>query len=143
MHGMMVQVKVLWDTTLAQDGQARCIESFPAQDTLTSISINWGTIPGALAGTSLEIYNVAGGLPTTKFGDIVTGISLTTADEGIWKTYAPSTPIVLPAGTYWIGVHQTVALAGTYILNYDDTGLSAENYLTGFAFYSAECCNLE
>jgi hypothetical protein len=109
-----------------------------AQDTLTSISVNWGTLPGAIAGTSLEIYNVAGGLPTTKFGDIVTGISLTTADEGIWKTYAPSTPIVLPAGTYWIGVHQSVAFAGTYILSYDDSGLTAENYLSGFAFYSAD-----
>jgi hypothetical protein len=107
------------------------------QDTLTSISINWGTIPGALAGNSLEIFNVAGGVPTTKFSDIVTGISLATTDQGIWKTYKPAVPIILPAGTYWIGAHQSVALAGTYLVSNDETGISADNFLPGFAFYSS------
>jgi hypothetical protein len=109
-----------------------------AQDTLTSIVIQWGTIVGTIAGNSLEIYNVAGGVPTTKFSDIVTGISLTTTDALQLRTYRPSSPIILPAGTYWIGAHQTTALAGTFLVSNDQTGLTMSNYLPGFAFFSTD-----
>lgn len=106
------------------------------QDTLTSITIKWGTLPGALAGTSLEIYNMSGGIPTTKFGDIKTGISLATTDQNTSKTYKPAAPIILPAGTYWIGAHQSAAVSGTFLLSTDESGFTADNYVTGFAFYS-------
>ncbi|MCX6269404.1 MAG: T9SS type A sorting domain-containing protein, partial [Bacteroidetes bacterium] len=110
-----------------------------AQDTLTSITVKWGTIPGALAGNSFEIYNVSGGLPSTKFADIISGINLTVAaDSGKLKTYKATTPVILPAGTYWIGAHQTTALSGTYLLSDDMTGLNVSNYLSGFAFYSSD-----
>jgi hypothetical protein len=109
-----------------------------AQDTLTSVTVNWGTIPGALAGNSLEIYNVSAGVPSTKFGDIVTGITLAATDANTIKTYKPTTPIILPAGVYWIGAHQSVALSGTYLLGADESNLTAENYPSGFAFYSSD-----
>lgn len=107
------------------------------QDTLTSITVKWGTIPGAIAGNSIEIFNVSGGLPSTKFSDIVTGINLSTSDQDTYKTYKPTSPIILPAGTYWIGAHQSVALAGTYLIATDESGLSSDNYIPGFAFYSS------
>jgi hypothetical protein len=107
------------------------------QDTITSITVKWGDIPGAIAGNSFEVFSVAGGLPTAKFADIVTGISLTLADSGQWRTYKASSPVILPVGTYWIGAHQSVALAGTFLLSDDGTGINATNYLSGFAFYSS------
>jgi hypothetical protein len=110
---------------------------FSSEATLTSITINWGTIPGTLAGNSFEIFNVSGGIPSTKVADIVTGISLTTADQGTWKTYKAASPITLPAGTYWIGVHQSVALSGTFIVSDDQTGFNATNFLTGLCYYSS------
>ncbi len=122
-----------YNTTTGYLGQSYYITT---QDTLTSISIEWGTITGALAGNSIEIYNVVGGVPTTKFADIKTGISLTAASTNTWATYKPSSPIILPVGTYWIGVHQSVALAGTYIVATDETGLTNDNFLTGWAFGS-------
>ncbi len=108
------------------------------QDTLTSITIQWGTLPLSVAGNSLEIYNIVGGVPTTKFGDIVTGINLTTANQNATITYKPTSPIILPAGAYWIGAHQSVAAAGTYLLSTDETDLTTDNFLTGFAFYSGD-----
>ena len=108
-----------------------------AQDTLTSVTVTWGTIPGALAGNSLEIYNVVAGLPTTKFVDIVTGISLTLASTDTKVTYKPSSPIILPAGTYWIGAQQSVALAGTYLVSDDQTGFTSTSFISGLAFYSS------
>jgi len=118
-------------------GYLGSVFNMTVQDTLTSISIEWGTIAGALAGTNLEIYNMSGGVPTTKFSDIVTGISLTAASSSTWHTYKPSSPIILPVGSYWIGVHQTVGLTGTYIIQYDETGLTSTNMPTGMAFNSA------
>ena len=109
---------------------------FSSSVSLSSCQIEWGTIPGPLSGTSLEIYNVSGGIPTTKFADIFTGISLTAADVGVWKTYFPTSPVSLPAGTYWIGIHQSVILSGTYIVSNDQTGFSASNFLPGQCFYS-------
>ena len=107
------------------------------QDTITSITVKWGDIPGALAGNSFEVFSVAGGLPTTKFADIVTGIDLTKADSARLRTYKASSPVILPVGTYWIGAHQSVALAGTYLVSDDATGFNATSYFTGFAFYSS------
>ncbi len=123
-----------FDTGLGWLGQMYYLTS---QDTLTSITVGWGTIAGALTGTSLEIYNTSGGVPTTKFSDIVTGISLATTNSDTWKTYKPSSPIILPAGTYWIGVHQSVALAGTFILGNDATGINSTNFFASLAFYSS------
>ena len=111
---------------------------FSAPTTIYSCKVQWGTIPGSLSGNSIEVYNVAANVPTTKFGNIVTGINLTASDAEAWRSYDATTPLVLPAGTYWIGLHQTVSLAGTYLVSNDQTGYTSSNFFTGHCFYSTD-----
>ena len=103
---------------------------------LSSLQIMWGSYPAAMTGVSLEIWNVAAGVPTTKFADIATGISLKLIDQGMWKTYDAAAPIALPAGTYWIGAHQSVGMIESYLLSDDQTGYTPVNYMAGHCFYS-------
>jgi len=105
---------------------------------VSSCRINWGTIPGALTGVSIEIYDVSGGIPSTKLADIATGINLSTTDQGTWVSYDTPLPIALASGTYWIGVHQSVALSGTYIVSGDQSGFTSQNFLPGHCFYSGD-----
>ena len=109
---------------------------FSSPATIYSCKVMWGTIAGNLSGNSLEVYNVAAGVPTTHFADITTGINLTPSDQDTWESYDAVTPVVLPAGTYWIGIHQSVVLNGTYIVSNDQTGYNNVNYQAGHCFYS-------
>jgi|GEM_PF-5153343 hypothetical protein len=100
----------------------------PMEAPLTSVTVKWGIIPGTLAGNSIEIWDVVNGLPSALRTIVKDSITLTAADSTGMSTYVPASPITLPAGTYFIAVHQSVVLSGTYIVGCDNTGMNAVSF---------------
>ena len=89
--------------------------------TLTSATVCIGSIPAAgTTANAIEVWSTSGGVPSALLATVTSGFSLTSAMSFTFRTYAADSPIALGAGTYFLCIHQTVSVASSYPLAYDN-----------------------